>query len=60
MLLLSPTMVAMRPRASRRAGTARVADLRGHAVLSVVAHVVQCCGDGGCDSNEDEPNTMYS
>eukprot|EP01043_Picozoa_sp_COSAG02_P023280 COSAG02_NODE_1239_length_13713_cov_37.434259_4_plen_33_part_00 len=29
-------------------------------LLSVVAHAMHYCGDDERDSDEDEPNTMYS
>jgi len=29
-------------------------------LLSVVAHAMQSCAVDGCESDEDEPNTMYS
>jgi hypothetical protein len=29
-------------------------------LLSVVVHVMHYCGDEGCESDDDEPGTMYS
>ena len=29
-------------------------------LMSAVAHAMRYCGDDECESDEDEPNTMYS